>query len=740
MVLLQILARGPLSIAEYMRQVLLHPIHGYYVREGADVFGRKGDFVTSPELTELFGELIGIWMVATWQQLGSPPMVRLVEMGPGRGTLMRDALRAASKFPAFFNSLSVHLVEASPALRKRQAEELRCTAFPSDSESAAATPSVDGPGTAGSGALVESMQCGITVSSSTGPGPSITWHDLLADVPRDGTLLCVAHELFDALPVHQIEKTSRGWRERVVEVDDEDGDHHFRLALARCETPASRYFTAVHPLSAPEGVPDDDPSLAVWSRLPGSPPARLDGLERELGVDAEAAGGGGRTPDHVQALRAGRDGLSSLERAMRSSGGAGVRPGRSAATPPQVEAEAEAAALGERLQQLQRLEARMRADAAAAGVDLAGEEASDRAEGAARASRALRAAADRFEHVLKVGHRDAAKRAASAPAGPQAAAPPAGDAAADAGVMGVLGRLSPVRPKVSAGAPSAAPGSRAQTLDAVANAALTAHREAAERGALQALAVEAVRGKRTLGDLEEGLRGGEQGAGGGGETAAGTASAKRQGWLDAAEVGQVVEFSPASSVLASELSERVGGQGGAALIIDYGNDYAPSATVRGIKQHEFISFLEEPGDVDVTADVDFRGLRHAVDCGSPNTAWVGPIGQGEFLQRLGIRERTEAALATLPEEAEDAHPTGPNDTAVAENAELSPRQRLIAAVRRLVHPDGMGTVYKAMAIIPKALVGTDAPGVVGFPTKEELAAADKQRGPGITNPEPSARL
>jgi SAM-dependent MidA family methyltransferase len=718
-----------------MRQVLLHPVHGYYVRDGAEVFGRKGDFVTSPELTELFGELIGIWMVATWQQLGSPPMVRLVELGPGRGTLMRDALRAASKFPVFFNSLSVHLVEASPALRRKQAEALQCTLFPAGDGAGPA--SKDSAGAAGSGAAVESMQSGLPAAGSDAPGPTVTWHDILADVPTDGTFLCVAHELFDALPVHQIEKTSRGWRERVVEVDDDDGEHHFRLALARCETPASRYFTAVHPLSAPEGVPDDDPSLAVWSRRPGAPPTRLDGLERELGIqdDAEAA-----LPEYQQALRAGRDGLSSLERAMKSSGGGGVRPGKPSNAAPQAETEAEAAALEDRLHQLQRLEARLRAEAAAGGADPDGEDAGMQAEEAAKASRALRAATDRFENVLKVGHRDhhRHKQTVQAPAGTVQA--PAGTVQAPAsagsgqGEMSILSRLTPVKPGAG-GPPVAAPGARLPTLDTIANAALAAHREADAQGALKDLAEDVMRGQRTIGDLEK-LQQSPEGAGAAqsASQSSSTATQRRVGWLEAAEVGQVVEFSPASSVLASDLSARVGKQGGAALVIDYGNDYAPGGSVRGIKQHEFVSFLAEPGEVDVTADVDFRGLRHAIDCGSANSASVGPIGQGEFLQRLGIRERTEAALATLPEEDEEedegneAASGGTFEAAeeTADGSELSQRQSLIAAVQRLVHPDGMGTVYKALAIVPQALVSDDAPGVIGFPSAAELAGATKQ--------------
>ena len=113
--------RGPLNLPEFMRTALQHPIHGYYTSEhsstveGGDVFGRRGDFITSPEVSQVFGELVGLWCVATWRQMGSPSGFRLVELGPGRGTLMDDLLRAASKFDDFTAALErVEMVETSP--------------------------------------------------------------------------------------------------------------------------------------------------------------------------------------------------------------------------------------------------------------------------------------------------------------------------------------------------------------------------------------------------------------------------------------------------------------------------------------------------------------------------------------------------------------------------------------------------------------------------------------------------
>jgi NADH dehydrogenase [ubiquinone] 1 alpha subcomplex assembly factor 7 len=160
---------GPLSVADFMAAALTDPAHGYYM--GRDPLGEGGDFITAPEISQMFGELIGLWCADTWQRLGAPPQVALVELGPGRGTLMADALRAARQDPAFTAALQVHLVEASPTLKARQAEALA--------------------------------------------GAEPTWHETLAGVP-ELPLLLIANEFFDALPVRQLVKQAGGWGERLV--------------------------------------------------------------------------------------------------------------------------------------------------------------------------------------------------------------------------------------------------------------------------------------------------------------------------------------------------------------------------------------------------------------------------------------------------------------------------------------------------------------------------------------------
>jgi NADH dehydrogenase [ubiquinone] 1 alpha subcomplex assembly factor 7 len=167
---------GPLTVAEFMAEALGHPQHGYYMTR--DPLGQRGDFITSPEISQVFGELIGLWAADLWDRMGRPDGLILAELGPGRGTLMADALRAARLMPGFLHAARLHLVETSPALRHAQAHSL-----------AAHRPS---------------------------------WHDSIADLP-DGPLLVVANEFLDALPIRQLVKTARGWAERLVGLDAAGG-------------------------------------------------------------------------------------------------------------------------------------------------------------------------------------------------------------------------------------------------------------------------------------------------------------------------------------------------------------------------------------------------------------------------------------------------------------------------------------------------------------------------------------
>ena len=171
-----IASEGAISVARYMALCLGDPRHGYYMTR--DPFGAEGDFVTAPEVSQMFGELIGLWCADVWTRMGGPSPVRLVECGPGRGTLMADAVRAAKALPPFRVALDVHLVETSPVLRDRQRTTLATAGVP------------------------------------------VTWHERLQTVPS-GPALVIANEFFDALPIRQFVRTPDGWRERLVGLSPE---------------------------------------------------------------------------------------------------------------------------------------------------------------------------------------------------------------------------------------------------------------------------------------------------------------------------------------------------------------------------------------------------------------------------------------------------------------------------------------------------------------------------------------
>ena len=196
---------GPMPVWRYMELCLMHPQHGYYVSR--DPLGREGDFTTAPEVSQMFGELLGLWAASVWKAIGSPSLLRLVELGPGRGTMMADALRALRVLPPLYQTLSVHLVEINPVLRDKQKATL------------------------------------------TGVR-SLAWHESIDEVP-DGPSIIFANEYFDVLPIHQMVKCETGWHERVVELD-EDGTLEFGTAA----DPIPRFEVLLPPLvrAAPLGA------------------------------------------------------------------------------------------------------------------------------------------------------------------------------------------------------------------------------------------------------------------------------------------------------------------------------------------------------------------------------------------------------------------------------------------------------------------------------------------------------
>jgi len=168
---------GPISVERYMTMALSDPRYGYYMTR--DPFGEKGDFTTSPEISQIFGELLGLWCADLWLRMGSPHAISLVELGPGRGTLMQDALRAMKRIKGLLQSVQVTLVETSPTLRKAQQNLLETFDLP------------------------------------------IQWHNDVSSLPQLPTLL-IANEFFDALPVRHYQMHNGKWHERLVGLNQHD--------------------------------------------------------------------------------------------------------------------------------------------------------------------------------------------------------------------------------------------------------------------------------------------------------------------------------------------------------------------------------------------------------------------------------------------------------------------------------------------------------------------------------------
>lgn len=234
---------GPLPLDAFMALAA----EAYYRR--ARVFGARGDFVTAPEISQVFGELVGLWCALRWLADGSPSHAILAECGPGRGTLIADALRATRTVPGFHAAIALHLVETSPTLRAQQAEALQ--GFPA------------------------------------------RWHDRLAALPTDAPVYLVANEFLDALPIRQFVRRGDAWRERRVGLD---GD---RFAL----------FDGPDALPPPDLLADL-PDAAEGDILEHRPAA--DAFARDLAARLGAQGGAALLIDYGPARSGYGDSLQAV--------------------------------------------------------------------------------------------------------------------------------------------------------------------------------------------------------------------------------------------------------------------------------------------------------------------------------------------------------------------------------------------------------------------------------------------
>ena len=241
---------GPLPVSRFMALALQHPAHGYYRRAAA--IGRRGDFITAPEISQVFGELVGLWLAEAWDRAGRPNPCILCEAGPGRGTLMADALRAIRRVvPQFAAAARLYLIESSETLRAAQAETLA--------------------------------------------GAAPVWTEGLEDVP-EGPLFLIANEFLDALPVRQFVMTPDGWRERTVALDGNG-----RPVFAAGPDPAGALAAAG--LSLPEQAEPGE----IGEIQPGAL-----AFVRDLGLRFVARGGAALLIDYGGSLPAGRSTLRGI--------------------------------------------------------------------------------------------------------------------------------------------------------------------------------------------------------------------------------------------------------------------------------------------------------------------------------------------------------------------------------------------------------------------------------------------
>ncbi len=247
----RIAAAGPMPVGEFMTLCLTDRAHGYYTTH--DPLGERGDFITSPEVSQMFGELIGLWVAAVWKQMGAPANLRVIELGPGRGTMMNDALRAAKVMPAFREAVVLHLVEISPVLQAQQEKTLAQLPVPT------------------------------------------FWHAALRNVPK-GPSIIFANEFFDALPVNQAVKSERGWHERLIEIDAA-GD----LAFTRAPEPMAHFERLLPPRL--RAAPVD--SIFEW---------RPDTLAMEMGRRLSGDGGAALVIDYGHARSAPGETLQAVGR------------------------------------------------------------------------------------------------------------------------------------------------------------------------------------------------------------------------------------------------------------------------------------------------------------------------------------------------------------------------------------------------------------------------------------------
>lgn len=257
----QIEVRGPMSVSNYMRECLCNSKYGYYT-QSEDVFGQRGDFITAPEISQMFGECFGLWVIGVWQQMGEPREIELIEMGPGNGTLMADILRTVRNVsPRLHSALTgLRFVEVSRKLRERQRTAVCATGLIDESRVSWHQRIDEVVFGEDDGCLVaqDSDRSARSGGEKPGRGYEKPKRDAEAKEERrvqaGPPVILIGQEFLDALPIHQFEFGERGWSERLVSIDDQNQTpYFFNFVLSPSETVASRAFSAHIPKHAKIG-------------------------------------------------------------------------------------------------------------------------------------------------------------------------------------------------------------------------------------------------------------------------------------------------------------------------------------------------------------------------------------------------------------------------------------------------------------------------------------------------------
>ncbi|XP_053616585.1 protein arginine methyltransferase NDUFAF7, mitochondrial isoform X2 [Plodia interpunctella] len=238
---------GPMTVAEYMHIVITNPTEGYYLKK--EVIGGAGDFITSPEITQLFGEILGIWFYSETQKMGPGKPLQIVELGPGKATLLVDMLRVLSRVGYDATNLSLHLVEISETMQMLQATRLCISHRPTE---------LDSP---------------YHYEGETVSGMKVYWYNDLKKVPNNFSWY-IAHEFFDVMPIHKFEKTENGWREVLIDLDSV-GKLRYRISAE--ETSAVKTLIR--------------PPLETGARTHAEVSGRALGLARQLAQRVDEFGG-----------------------------------------------------------------------------------------------------------------------------------------------------------------------------------------------------------------------------------------------------------------------------------------------------------------------------------------------------------------------------------------------------------------------------------------------------------------